>query len=709
MVFFQAGLLLGYCYAHWTNQSLKPVWQGVVHILILALAVVLLPVAISQPALPPTQPVTWLIQTLVLTVGLPFVALASCGPLLQRWFVRARRSLPEHRRDPYFLYAASNLGSFAALVAYPLLVEPSFSLRTQAELWTAAYVALIALSLACAAFFLRSGHVGVRSAPARPLAPSSASPSPLTWKIRLRWLFLALVPSSLLLSVTTYLTTDIAAIPLLWMIPLGIYLLTFTLAFASRPRAFPTMVRWMPLVVVILAIMIFVEGTEPLLLVLGLHLLGLFWLARVCHGELSRTRPNTEHLTEFYLWLALGGALGGLFNAVLAPFLFKGLVEYPLMIALACLLRPAPDGRMKDEGGRMNNPTHPSSFILHLSRWRLDLGIPMLVGTLTLALVLAGKFLKLEPGPVSVAAFFALPLVLVYLSQNHPVRFGLGLAAVFLAGALYAGVHGPASYRQRSFFGVHRVTEQDGFRKLFHGNILHGQQSLDPQSRDEPLTYYCRNGPIGQLLIALRGDARLQRVGLIGLGTGALASYAGPGQHWTFFEIDPTVAHIAAPSSGLFTYLKNSRGRIDVVLGDARLTVSEHPGKFGLLVVDAFGSDAIPLHLLTREALRVYQAHLCDHGILAFHISNRYVDLEPVLANLAADASPPLLCLIQRDLSLDDAERKKGKEPSVWVILTKSPDDLGQLARTRWQAARARPDLRVWTDDFSDLVSVLRF
>jgi hypothetical protein len=281
---------------------------------------------------------------------------------------------------------------------------------------------------------------------------------------------------------------------------------------------------------------------------------------------------------------------------------------------------------------------------------------------------------------------------------------------VFLAGALYAGVHGPASYRYRSFFGIHRVTEQDGFRKLFHGNILHGQQSLEPGRQDEPLTYYYRTGPIGQVLTSLQGDERLQRVGLVGLGTGALASYAQPGQHWTFFEIDPAVAHLAAPETGLFTYLKDSRGRIDIVLGDARLTLSQHPDKFGLLVIDAFGSDAIPLHLLTREALKVYRAHLRDNGILAVHISNRYVNLEPVLANLAADAVPPLVCRIQYDLNPDDMERRNGKGPSVWALLARTPDDLGQVANsTRWQPARVRPDLKVWTDDFSNLVSVLRW
>jgi SAM-dependent methyltransferase len=686
MVFFQTGLLLGYCYAHLLASRLGVKTQVVVHSLVVSLAALSLPIAIASPSSPPFEPTVWLMGTLVLGVGLPFFVTATCGPLLQSWYARAASC-----RDPYFLFAAGNAGSFAGLILYPLAVEPWLSLRAQARWWTAGYVALGAILFGCGAcLWLSTGREDKQRlvSPTRERGEHRPRGSG-DWLTRLWWVLLALVPSSLMLSVTSYLTTDIAAIPLLWVIPLGLYLLSFTLTFARRPLVpHQFLVRWMPLVVLVLAVMIFLEGTEPVWLVLGLHLLGLFWLALVCHGELAHLRPSAERLTEFYLCLAIGGALGGIFNAILAPTLFTSLVEYPLMIALACLLRPA-----------------PAAF-----RPKLDVGIALLVGALTVLLVFAGRSLQLEPGPASVGAMFALPLVLVYAMQEHAVRFGLGLALVFAGGAFYSGVDGPALYRQRSFFGVHRVTEQNGFRKLFHGNTLHGQESLDLVRRGEPLTYYYRTGPIGQLLTALRGDARLQRVGLIGLGTGALASYAEPGQHWTFFEIDPAVAHIAAPETGLFSYLKDSRGRIDVALGDARLTLSQYPDKFGLIVVDAFGSDAIPLHLLTREALAVYAAHLQPDGVLAFHISNRYVNLEPVLANLAQDALPPWTCLIQRDLSSDEADRRKGKSPSVWALLARTPDALHRISNSsRWQPARGRPELGVWTDDFSNLVLVLRW
>jgi hypothetical protein len=279
---------------------------------------------------------------------------------------------------------------------------------------------------------------------------------------------------------------------------------------------------------------------------------------------------------------------------------------------------------------------------------------------------------------------------------------------VLLVGSLYPGIRGEFVYRQRSFFGIHRVTDQGGYRKLFNGNTLHGEQSLDAARRHEPLTYYHPTGPIGQVMTLLKGDDRLRRVALIGLGTGALASYAQPGQHWTFFEIDLAVAHIAAPATRLFTYLKDSPGQVDVILGDARLTLHQQPERFGMIVIDAFGSDSIPLHLLTREALQVYLDHLEDNGILAFHISNKYVDLEPVLANLAADAGSEFACQIEYDLDVGD-EGMKGKSPSIWLLMARRASALPPAAKNgRWRAARARAGLGVWTDDFSNVMSVLR-
>ncbi len=681
MVFFQAGLLLGYGYAHFGVRLLGVKRQALLQLLLMLLALWFFTVPLDSNDAPPASPALWLLRSLLKTIGLPFFVVASCAPLLQRWYVQASGN-----KDPYFLYAVSNLGSFAALVLYPLLLEPNLPLNSQADLWFWGYAALLLLCLACSLTLVKSP---ISIGEPRAVRPRSSS-TPL------RWFLLALAPSSLMLSVTTYLTSDIAAIPLLWVIPLGLYLLTFTLVFARRqiiPHAL--MIRWMPMVVVVLAVVILLEATEPMKLIMSLHLLGFFWLALVCHGELARTRPYADRLTEFYLWITLGGVLGGVFNVLIAPLVFKNMGEYPMMIALACLLRPGVTGALAPRRS-------PFAFLSNL-------GPPMLVGGLTLGLVFLARGVGLPAGPLTVGLAFVPPLLFVYFLQNQPLPFGLSFAMVFLASYFYPGVHGSPLYSERTFFGIHRVTEQAGYRKLFHGNTLHGEQSLDPKRRREPLTYYYPTSPVGQVLTSLKGDPRLRRVGLIGLGTGALAAYAGPGDYWTFFEIDPAVAHIAAPATGLFTYLKDCQGQTDVVLGDARLTLQRHPDKFGILVVDAFGSDAIPLHLLTREALQIYLAHLQTDGILMFHISNRYVDLEPVLANLAQAAKPPLICRIQKDLVVGD-EAQRGKAPSVWVLMARSEKDLGPLAKDgRWRLARPRPDLEVWTDDFSNLASVLDF
>jgi hypothetical protein len=681
MMFFQAGLLLGYGYVHFGIRFLGAKRHALVQLLFMIFAFWLFTIPMDSIDSPPVSPLLWLMRILLNTIGLPFFVVASCAPLLQRWYVQASGG-----EDPYFLYAVSNLGSFAALVLYPFLLEPNLSLNQQADLWFWGYAALLLMCLTCSLTLAKSQ---ITIGEPRAVRPRSSSKS-------LRWVLLALAPSSLMLSVTTYLTSDIAAIPLLWVIPLGLYLLTFTLVFARR-QIIPhgAMIRWMPMVVVVLALVILLEATEPMILILSLHLLGFFWLALVCHGELARTRPPSDRLTEFYLWITLGGVLGGVFNVLIAPLVFKNMGEYPMMLALACLLRPG-------ETAALTPRRSPYALLSNL-------GPPMLVGGLTLGLIFLARGVGLPAGPLTVGLGFVPPLLFVYFLQNRPLQFGLSFGMIFLASCFYPGVDGPPLYSERTFFGIHRVTEQAGYRKLFHGNTLHGEQSLDPERRREPLTYYYRTGPIGQVLTSLKGDPRLRRVGLIGLGTGALAAYAGPGDDWTFFEIDPAVAHIAAPATGLFTYLKDCQGQTDVVLGDARLTLQRHPDKFGVLVVDAFGSDAIPLHLLTREALQIYLAHLETNGILMFHISNRYVNLEPVLANLAQDAQPPLLCTIQKDLVVG-VEAQRGKAPSVWVLLARKEKDLGPLAKDgRWRLARPRPDLEVWTDDFSNLASVLDF
>ncbi len=724
MVFFQAVLLLGYSYAHLLPAVLGTRRHALLHLAILATPALVLPIALPTNWVPPlgTTPVFWLLGLLVVTVGLPFFCVSTSAPLLQRWFTTTGHPAAH---DPYFLYAASNLGSILALVCYPALLEPLFALADQSRLWAFGYALFFALTLGCAVTLWLAPRSP--SPPTDVPLPEAANPTvrPITWPRRLRWLVLAFVPSSFMLSVSTYLTTDVAPIPLLWVLPLAVYLLTFVLVFARKPLI-PTAVlgRWMPLVVVVVLVLLLSEATDTrvpgpsVLLLLGLHLLALFWIGMSCHGELARDRPPAGQLTEFYLLLSAGGVLGGMFNALIAPALFPTLLEYPIVLVAACLLRPAPPATTPapeppaPAPKKRKNKPEPRPVAATNLPLVLDVALPVLLGCLTVGLVLLFQSRGLPPGPLSVAAMFAVPLVGCYVFKDRPLRFGLGVAAILLASALYNGVRGKADYTARSFFGVHRVTEDpDGpFSDLYQGNTLHGRQSRERGHMREPLTYYHRTSPIGQVFAAVEGDSGYRRVGVVGLGCGTLSCYAERGQQWDFYEIDPVVIDIAT-KSGLFTYFEEcdrATGRTPVVvLGDARLTLDASAAKYDVLVIDAFSSDSIPLHLLTRQALRIYLSHLSEDGVLAFHVSNRYLDLEPVLGDLTGDADQPLVCFGQTH-RVDDKEIAAGYIASSWVIVARRENVFAKLNKEVWHRVERRPGVRVWTDDYTNLLGAWR-
>ena len=690
LLFFQSALLAGYAYAHWSTSWLGPRRQPLVHAALLLTALAVLPVAVPPGWTPGTSgaPVGWLLALLVISVGLPFFVVASTAPLLQRWFASVRHPAAE---DPYFLYRASNLGSMLALLAYPVVIEPRLRLADQSRLWTAGYLGLVVLTIACA--------LAPRSAPLAGRRPSAEDDDggapedqPLTIARRARWVALAFVPSSFMLAVTTYITTEIAAVPLLWIIPLAIYLLSFIVVFARKPFLLTGLAGQLQVVVVLeLVFLVLLKATEPVLLVVATILVALFLSALVCHARLADDRPPSRHLTEFYLWVALGGALGGVFNAVVAPVAFDSVVEYPLAIVLACLLRP------------------PRASAPDTSRTRrLDLLWPAAIGAGTLAAVALGRAAGL--GSVTARGVaFAAALLACALVYSRPVRFGLAVGAVLLAGAVASGADRDTLYADRTFFGVLRVDRDDDrhLHRLIHGNTMHGAQSLEPARRLEPLTYYDRSGPVGDLFRSLPVAASARAVGVIGLGTGTLACYGRAGQHWTFYEIDPAVEDIARDPR-LFTYLRDCPPASDVRLGDARLSVAEAPkGRFGMLFVDAFNSDSLPVHLITREALGLYLDRLTDDGVVVVNVTNRYLDLRPVIGALARDAG--LTGVVRDDLRTTDADTARAKTGSMWIALARRPADLGPLTRDpRWKPLPVRSGVRVWTDDFSNLVDAIK-
>ncbi len=692
MVFFQAALLGGYLYAHWmgTRLTVKPRAALMAHGALLLVPFLFLPIGIPADLTAPTsaQPIGWLLGVLALCAGVPFTLVATCSPFLQRLF-----ALSGHRdaRDPYFLYAASNVGSFSALLAYPILLEPELALNLQSRLWMIGYAVLVLLLWACFIVVMRGGTT--QTAASEAIAP----PLPLARPRIVRWVLLAFVSSSLMLSLTNFLSSDVAAIPLLWIIPLALYLLSFVVVFARRqivpPKVWPRalVILLLPLVIAIAA-----HATEPLSLLVPLHVLTFFVAAIVCHGELSRDRPAPAQLTAFYGWMALGGVLGGAFNSLLAPLLFSSVIEYPLTIVMVCLLLP--------RDLLLDKATEKAAQVaarFDLKQWAL----PLAIGAFSLLMVTMLPRLNVETGPLALLLMFGLPAILCFPLSRKPFSFALGVGAILACGGLYtAGLSTHTLEQKRSFFGVHRVvTSADGrFHQLSHGSTLHGISVVaNPR---EPTSYYTRRGPAGDVMemMAKRPDLR---VAVVGLGAGALGGYAQKDQQWMFYEIDPFVAQIASDPQ-LFQFLSGSPAPYQIVLGDARQELKNAPAKaYDILVLDAYSSDTIPVHLLTREALEIYRDKLAPGGVLVWHISNKYFDLEPVVGQLARDGG--WKSLIRHDLNIDpNAVTDDGISPSVWAVLARQQADLGALNRDEnWRPMRT--DAALWSDQKSSLWPLL--
>jgi hypothetical protein len=672
-LFFQIALLAGYGYAHALSTYVPRRAQLPAHALISVAALVFLPVAIPRDWAPSTSglPQADLILLMSRSVGPPFFVVAATAPLLQRWYSLAAVS---DAGDPYHLYAASNLGSLAALLAYPILIEPRLGLTLQATAWAMGFVILIAA--------IAASGLAARPAAAVALPQSLDAAPPTLWR-RLTWIALAAVPSSLFLGLTTQISTDIASVPLLWILPLTIYLLTFVIAFARRPLLGRiALARTIPYVA---AIAVLVQGFETSIGLpqIAVGAIILFLLALMCHSDLAASRPAASHLTEFYLLMSLGGALGGAFNAIVAPLVFPDVYEYPIALALAFLLWAAP----RAEGWTKRGAVMP-----------LGGAVAVYIG-LRVALHAAADLGALH----WMLGLKVLAAIICFAARKRPLTMAL-LAAAILAASSNVTLR-PELARYRSFFGVHRI-ESSADRTihfLVHGNTDHGAQFADPARRAQPLLYYSVDGPAGQALAALRRTAPLTPVGVIGLGAGAMTCLGATGEDWTFFEIDPAIV-ATAQDPRYFTYLADCRVA-RVVLGDGRLQVAKAPPAFyRLLVVDAFGSDAIPVHLLTREAIDLYFARLKPDGALLVHFSNRNVDLLPVLSALAADRG-----LAARWQFYRPKTREAGQSPSEWAIFTRSEADLGSIAGDpRWQALPP-VDRRVWTDDYADILSVIRW
>ena len=639
MVFFQAMLLAGYAYAHAIVRLTSLTTGFVIHIAVLAIAVIWLPFQIASGFVqaPESGVAFWLLALFFVSIGMPFFAVSANAPLLQAWFSRTGH---RHAHDPYFLYGASNLGSFFALLSYPVLFEPAFAVSEQSQLWFAGYIAL-GIGVAVCGFATWSLSNG-RADGAHKDKAVEAAPRPVpTARSRISWIALASIPSGLLVAVTAHISTNVAAAPFLWVMPLALFLLTFVITFQRRP-AIPHLWMRAALPITTIAASVALTGYLPIGIVTetAIHLLAFFVAAMVCHGELVARRPVATHLTEFYLAMSFGGVLGGAFTTLLSPVIFTTVLEYPILIGAAMLAMP----EMRALIRRRPLMVVPAVLIVALTLWSTGKGV---------------------------------------------------------------------IDRERSFFGVLTVSaSSDGrHRILSHGNTIHGAQHIADAAanagRPEPLTYYTAEGPLASAITGHRDRlGRPINVGIVGLGAGSLACYAGHGDSWRYYEIDPAVVRIASDPRH-FRFLSTCSPDAPIIVGDARLTVMREPdGLFDVLVIDAFSSDAIPVHLMTREAIAGYIDKLAPGGILVMHISNRFMELRGVLAAISTSEKLVGAGLLHRR-SVED--NKALRTTAEAVVMARSPDEIRQFVDAGWEPLTAQDGgaVRAWTDDYSNIVAAI--
>lgn len=695
MLVYQALLLAGYAYAHRLSRE-APRRQASVHLAILIAAALWLPISLASFSIPADgSPIFWVPWLLLASIGPLFFAVAAQAPLMQRWF-----GLAGNQGEPYALYAASNLGSFGGLIAYPLLVEPNMPIKAQTWLWSGLYALLFLLVLVCARAIWR-GRNGVSDG-----GVVSESAPPVIWRQRLYWIALAAVPSGLMLSTTSHLTTDLMAMPLIWVIPLGLYLLSFTVAFANNRLLADIFSRFAPFVLLLGGASIFMLWGTAVFTGLGVSITLLFVLAVSLHAEMYRTRPDASQLTEFYLMMSVGGVIGGFFCAIVAPLLFNWTWEHPILLLAAALLLP--QIRLFSLG---------EEEVFGKFGWTLA---TLIMALIALGIgIYIGKNQLVESQQIK-TALIAIILIIGVLVTGRRVALAIVLAGAMLANGGWSNLTLSLNdTRMRSYFGTYTINQSSdaSVRWLSHGTTMHGMQLLDQPTL--PISYYGKSSGVG---IATRRAEELfgpgAAIGVVGLGTGTLACYKKPGQDWHFFEIDPLMVEIARDRK-IFSFLEKCAPDTKMHVGDARLTLAEQSrSSFDLLAIDAFSSDSIPLHLLTKEAFAIYRRALKPNGILLVHISNRYIDLNPVIA---AEAAAGKWSAALRFDSPPVGAVNQGMRPSQWIAMSPDPGKLAQLTGfvydrrpayyypDRWVKLKPpRSDDR-WTDDYASVLPYVSF
>lgn len=726
VLFFQVILLAGYAWAHYGPPRLGTRNHLLVHLCLLAIVTFMLPMQlISGWTISSTDsPLYWLFGQLTLCVGLPFFVISSSAPLLQRWYSESG-SAEETDDEPWFLYAVSNVGSLAALMMYPLLFERILGLTDQGWFWTGGFLLLCVLFVASASLTLNSK----RLTPAKSNTQKQQTPAaPLSWNQRLLYIFLAAVPSSLMLGVTTVVSTEVGSFPLMWSIPLALYLLTFVFVFANRqliPHRW--MVKVLPMILIVIPILTASMGHASFIVMTTVHFGAFFIMAMVCHGELAARRPAVSQLTEFYLMMSIGGVCGGFLNSILAPVLFNSIFEYPLaLVGAACVLVFA---RQEYDAGNIGSRIDNASKIVGDKWTQISTAVwftPLMLAAFCIVAALLISQVSFVPSPIAKAIVFGVPALVCLLMVEHRWKFALTYCVVALLVPSLLDEHHVIS-QERGFFGVNAVKESDGCRMLVNGRTLHGSQMIEDMEEPVPLTYYHRTGPVGDLF-RIYGQHQ-KKIAVVGLGVGTIAAYSQPDQQLDFYEIDPVVCKIASDEK-YFSFLSTAKGEVNLILGDARIELNnvrasraqtQYDSNFrnvafmsakpkaavddpyGLIVLDAFGSDAVPLHLLTREAVELYFDLLTDDGLLAVHVSSKFINFEPVGSGLAQALG--LSAIIKRD---SNNPKHEGKMASKYMIFARSHSQLERFVSegSGWRPLSNERSL-LWTDEHGNILDAV--
>jgi hypothetical protein len=704
MLFFQSILLLGYLYAHFSSRFLGPKKQSYVHIALLALSLLWLPIALKSDIgfSSSMYPVAWITLALFLSIGMPFIVLSSNAPLIQYWISNTKS---KYASNPYFLYSASNIGSLLALLAYPLVIEPALNLDHQAQYWSILFYFFVAFVLCCITIMHRNFSFSAAHSQSDRDKASEKKP---TFRTKTYWIALAFFPSSLMLGLTTYITTDIAAIPLFWVIPLALYLLTFIIAFSKYET--PTNVALkLQLVLIPLVVFSMAYGMQSMYMSMFLHVIAFFVSALVCHGLLSRNKPDPKHLTEFYVWISFGGVLGGLFNTIVAPNIFDSALEYKLAFVGCLLVRPILEGTIFNKKQLKLDLFIPIVFILAF------ISVQFLVDKFAFDLVKQANDaetrsflsdLAITSGVffVILMAFYAIIMFGVEVTYKRPLRLTLIVSSIFITSAAMNFFSGKKSdhvvYEHRNFFGITKVKKYENLISLSHGSTNHGSQSKNPNHKTWLTTYYT---PLKPILRNISPDIKLSPYAVIGLGTGTSACAGAKGQTVDFYEIDPDMIWLSK-DSGFFTYLKDCGTIPNIIMGDGRIEISKAPEKrYSAIIVDAFSSDSIPVHLLTREAIETYSSKLKDNGIIALHLSNRYLNLAPMANALANELGLIAFPVLRHD------NHNEYESSSVWLILT---NDNSYLERANkdglsWKRTTPQDPPQPWTDNYSNIIDLI--